>query len=53
MIAEEFNNIISYIVQRCTELKDKYIDEKNLEIDYICIFSHTQQEYNELVEQAE
>ena len=53
MIAEEFNNIISYIVQRCTELKDKYIDEKNLEIDYICIFSHTQQEYNELFEQAE
>ncbi len=52
MSTEEFNNIISYIVKRCIELKNKYIDEKDLEIDYICIFSHTQQEYSELLKQA-
>ncbi|MDO8621037.1 MAG: hypothetical protein Q7R31_02035 [Candidatus Levybacteria bacterium] len=51
MTTEEFNNIISYIVENCAELKNKYINE-NLEIDYICIFSHTQQEYNELLKQA-
>lgn len=52
MTIKEFNNIISYIVQKCVGLKDKYIDKKNLEIDYICIFSHNQQEYQELLEQA-
>lgn len=52
MTTEEFNNIISYIVENCAELKNKYIEEKNLEIDYVCIFSHTQQEYKELLEQA-
>lgn len=52
MITVKFNQIISHIVAKCIELKNKYTKEKNLEIDYICIFSHTQEEYLELIKHA-
>lgn len=48
----EFNEIIKYIVEKCIALKDKYTEEKNLEIDYICIFSHNHEEYLELIKIA-
>ena len=47
----DLDGIISYIVDKCRDLKNKYISE-NFEIDYICVFSHSQNEYNELIKQA-
>ncbi len=52
MTTEDFNNIISYIIEKCVELKDGRTNEKDLEIDYICILSQNQEEYNELLKQA-
>lgn len=53
MISEDFNKIIDYIVKECIKLKDKYIQEKNLKVDYVCIFSHSVEEYNGLLRYAE
>lgn len=52
MDKEEFNKIISYIVEQCVALKNEYVSEKDLSVDYICIFSQDDQEYKELMEQA-
>lgn len=52
MTMEEFNQIINYIVAECIKLKNEYALEKNLEIDYICIFSHNQEEYSKLIKHA-
>lgn len=52
MTIEEFNNIIGHIVNDCVSLKNKYTKKQNLEIDYICIFSQTQEEYQELINHA-
>lgn len=51
MTIGDFNRIIDYIVQKCVDLKNKYIEEK-LEIDYVCIFSQTQEEYNQFLDLA-
>ena len=47
----DFDEIIHYIVEKCKILKNKYIGE-DFEIDYICIFSHSKDEYNEFIRQA-
>ncbi len=52
MSKEEFYTIIDHIVSSCIKLKDKYITEKNLPIDYICIFSQNEDEYNEFLKYA-
>lgn len=49
MTPEELNKIIDQIVNECFELKNKYIQKKDLEIDYICIFSKNQEEYKNLI----
>ena len=41
---------IQNIVEKATELKNQYIDDKNTPVNYACIFSQSQEEYNELVE---
>lgn len=51
MSIDEFNEIIDYIVQECVILKRKYVEEK-LEIDYICIFSQSQEEYDQFLKFA-
>lgn len=47
-----FNNLIHYIVKCCVNLKNKYVADKTLVADYICIFSHNRQEYQEFIHQA-
>lgn len=51
MTSSELFKIIEYITKNCKDLKDKYINE-DLKIDYICIFSQSQKEYEELLEIA-
>ncbi len=51
MTFSEFLKIIEYITKNCRDLKNKYINE-DLKIDYICIFSQSQKEYEELLEIA-
>ncbi|MBI4116124.1 hypothetical protein HY449_00085 [Candidatus Pacearchaeota archaeon] len=36
-----------------TKVKDKYVSEENLELNYITIFSHDQNEFEELTKTAE
>lgn len=47
----EFNKIIDYIVHKCVELKNKYVDEEMM-IDYVCIFSQNQEEYDQFLKFA-
>lgn len=51
MSVDDFNKIIQYIIERCADLKNKYVNE-DIQIDYICIFSQSQDEYNKLLEHA-
>lgn len=51
MTLPEFLKIIEYITKNCRDLKNKYINE-DLKIDYICIFSQSQKEYQELLKIA-
>lgn len=47
----EFNKVINYIVNSCVKLKDKYIKEE-MDIDYVCIFSQSQEEYDQFIKFA-
>ncbi|MDP3988234.1 MAG: hypothetical protein Q8P80_03765 [Candidatus Levybacteria bacterium] len=53
MNQEEIFKIIKYIISECNRLKNKYVDEKNLEVDYVCIFSQNKSEFNQLHKAAE
>lgn len=48
MTNKDFNKIIDYIVKRCVELKNKYVEEE-VEIEYLAIFSQNQEEYNQFL----
>lgn len=48
MKINDFTSIIDYIVEKCVYLKNKYAEEE-LEIDYICIFSQSQEEYDQFM----
>lgn len=52
MIKEEFDDLIDYVVKKCVELKNKYIDKSNLQIDYVCLFSHNKEEFSEFIKHA-
>lgn len=52
MTAQDFTNIIDYILKQCVALKNQYVEDKDLKADYICIFSHNNEEYLEFLEQA-
>jgi len=41
-------NLIQNVVSRCTELKDIYVEERDLVVDWVCIFSQSEEEYQEL-----
>lgn len=45
-------NLIQNIISECIKLKNKYVDEKDLIADWICIFSQSDKEYQELTHQA-
>ncbi len=49
---QDLQDIISYLVSKTIELKDTYTEEKDLEIDYVCIFSHSDKEYQKLLKLA-
>lgn len=45
--------LVNYIAKAGIKLKDKYVDERDLEIDYIAIFSQNKTEYDALYKAAE
>ena len=47
--AESIKIRIQQIVETVKELKDKHTTEKNATVNYACIFSQSQEEYQELV----
>ena len=49
MKPQDLNNRISQLVVKCVELKNKYVEEKDLQADYVCMFSHSKNEYEELI----
>lgn len=53
MSKEDIFKIIDYLIFECNRLKNKYIKEKNLEVDYVCIFSQNESEFNQLNKAAE
>lgn len=48
MIKKDLLGLIQYIAKTTIDLKNKYIDEKDLPIDYLTIFSHSEDEFNEM-----
>ena len=52
MKAVELEALIKEIVRQAKELKDKYTQEQTALVNYSAIFSHSQSEYNELIEAA-
>lgn len=52
MNEEELKKKVQNIVMRATSLKDKYVDDKNVPVNYACIFSQNDKEYGELVRVA-
>ena len=49
MEIEDLKLMIQEIVKQANTLKNKHIDDKKMPVNYACIFSHTQEEYNELL----
>ena len=52
MDAEYLKNRVKSIVEKATTLKNKYIADKNTPVNYACIFSQSEEEYEELLEIA-
>ena len=52
MEAEGLKLMVQEIVKQATALKNKHIDNKKAPINYACIFSQTQKEYNEMLAAA-
>lgn len=53
MTKDEINKIINFLIVECVKLRNKYITKENPVADYVCIFSHSQGEYKELLEITE
>ncbi len=49
MNIEKLEEITQKIVQEAKELKNKHTKEKNAPVNYACIFSQSQEEYEELL----
>ena len=45
-------NLIQNIVKDAESLKDKYTDQKNIPVYYVCIFCQTYDEYKKFTEEA-
>ncbi len=48
MNKQDILNLIQYIAIQTVKLKDKYIQDKDLRIDYLTIFSHSDEEFSEM-----
>ncbi|MFA6274293.1 MAG: hypothetical protein WC662_03975 [Candidatus Paceibacterota bacterium] len=44
--------LIQNIVKKAEELKDKYTDQKNIPVNYACIFCQSEEEYNNFLAEA-
>lgn len=52
MTKDDILSLIQYIATQTINLKNKYIEEKNLPIDYLTIFSHSKEEFQEMQKAA-
>ena len=52
MEINDLKNLIKSIVEKATALKNKHIEYKNAPVNYACIFSKNQEEYEELIKTA-
>jgi hypothetical protein len=52
MNSNDFQGLLQTIVEKCVAFKNKYVKEKDLPIDYICVFSHSEKEFNEFLQHA-
>ena len=52
MKTDELKELVKNIVEQATALKDKHIEHKDAPVNYACIFSQSQEEYEELLEAA-
>lgn len=50
MNVDDLKSIVKEIVKQATILKDKYIEYKEVPVNYACIFSQSKEEYQELLE---
>ena len=50
MNTEDFKKLLQAIVEKAHKLKNKYTTEINAPVNYACIFSHSKEEYDGLVE---
>jgi hypothetical protein len=50
MNVSELKDLIRKIVERAKTLKDKYTDEVDARVNYACIFTHSDSEYDNLIE---
>ncbi|TKJ17610.1 hypothetical protein CEE44_03690 [Candidatus Woesearchaeota archaeon B3_Woes] len=50
MNTEDLKKLVKNIVEEATILKNKHIDFKDIPINYACIFSQSEKEYQELLE---
>lgn len=48
IMPEEVIKLIQYIVGRSKELKDKYTDEKDAPLEFVCVFCQSEEEYKKL-----
>lgn len=50
METEDLKELIKSIVVKATTLKNKHIEYKDTPVNYVCIFSQSKKEYEELLE---
>ena len=50
MDVETLKMKVKKIVEKTAALKDQHIDNKNAAVNYACIFSHSEEEYQGLIE---
>lgn len=48
MTYQDFLTRIVTLVEKCVYLKNTFVAEKDLCVDYVCLFSHSREEFNEL-----
>jgi hypothetical protein len=50
MDKEDLKTIVKKIVEQACALKNKHIDDKDMPVNYACIFSQSKEEYDSLIE---
>ena len=49
MDVSRLKKMVQEIVKKANDLKNKYTSEKNIPVNYACIFSHSKEHYNDLL----